>query len=56
MPQNFPQRREARYLIAERFECGGDRDRDRDDVEVDGGEEDRAQHDGQRPPVSRMHV
>src|SRR5437879_13903133 len=28
MPQNFPQRREARYLIAERFECGGSRDRE----------------------------
>src|SRR5882672_10871649 len=28
MPQNFPQRREARHLIAQRFECGGDRDRE----------------------------
>src|SRR6266576_6504567 len=28
MPQNFPQRREPRHLIAERFECGGDRDRE----------------------------
>src|SRR5882672_8424944 len=27
-PEQVAQRREARHLIAERFECGGDRDRE----------------------------